>query len=184
MKPNNKVAITSPKLITEGHWGEIAWQFLVDPTLPDVNLCTAAFCIVVFKGNLVLVDQKHRGFELPGGHSNPDEPLDVTVKREVLEEVGAVITQPQYFGYKKVLPVTPIPHRDKANEYYPFPVSYIPYFFAEAEKLLDSVELAPDVNGRRLASLSEARGLLAPDHHHEKIIEYLDEIGAIIVNRD
>jgi 8-oxo-dGTP pyrophosphatase MutT (NUDIX family) len=183
MNSSPQLPMAAPKLITEGHWGDIAWQFLVDPTPPDVNLCTAAFCIVTFKGSLVLVDQKQRGFELAGGHSDPNEPLDVTVKREVLEEVGAVITQPHYFGYKKVLPVSPIPHRDKANEYYPFPVSYIPYFFAEAESLLDN-PLAPDVKGRRLASLREARDLLSPGHHHEKIIEYLDDIGAIIVRHD
>src|SRR6185369_17452034 len=153
---------TSPELVvTEGRWGEVPWQFVVNGPEPEAALCTAAFCIVTYQGKLVLVEHNSRGYEFTGGHVDPDEDIGTTVTREVGEEARATIDHPQFFGYKKVSPLEPIPHRDKQGEFYPFPHSYVPYYFAEATSLED-IAPAADIKSIRLATYEEALGLLQP----------------------
>lgn len=168
------------QVITNGAWGDIPWEFIADSVEPEAKLCTAAFCIVTYESKLVLVKHGSRGYEFAGGHIDPYESADEAVRREVLEESGALVS-PQFFGYKKVSPAQPIYHRDQPDTPYPFPHSYIPYYFAEADELLLGTELAADVEGIYLATLAEAYQLLAPDHNHEKIIEFLIEKNLITV---
>jgi 8-oxo-dGTP diphosphatase len=164
-----------PIYITSGIWtGGITWDFFgvkEGAILPELELCTAGFCIVTYRGKLVIVEHKTRGFELPGGHVNPSESLEDTVRREIWEEVGAKITSPQYFGYKRVSPPVPVPHRDDPTKFYPFPHSYVPYFIAEAVEMTGT-ELTPDVVYVHLATLEEAYALFAADHNHDQIVRY------------
>lgn len=160
-------------LITSGEWaGGITWDFFScqsNREMPELSLCTAAFCVVTYQGKLLIVEHANRGFELPGGHVDPEEQLSLTVQREVLEEVGARILSPEYFGYKRVSPPKPIPHRDDPTKYYPFPHSFVPYFVAEAVELFD-IPLASDVKGTKLVTFEEAAQLFAPGHNHDKIV--------------
>lgn len=174
---------SSQNIITRGEWaGGIPWEFLSTPIaqLPSQELCTAAFCVVTFQGKLVIVEHVSRGFELPGGHVNLDEEIAKTVEREVLEEVGASIRSPQYFGFKRVSPPEPIPHRDNPALFYPFPHSYVPYFYAEAVELFDT-QLTSDVKGVKVVTFAEAKALFAPGHNHHHIVEHLINAGTIEV---
>jgi 8-oxo-dGTP pyrophosphatase MutT (NUDIX family) len=166
-------------LVTSGFWGETPWHFFASIHQVDPALCTAAFCIVTYQGNLVLTEHGSRGFEFPGGHVDPNEEISSTVRREIREESGTIIVDPQYVGYKKVSPLAPIPHRDKAGEFYPYPHSYVPYFVAEASELLSAEELASDVKSRKVATLAEARSLLSATQNHIAIVEYLMNLGRL-----
>jgi 8-oxo-dGTP pyrophosphatase MutT (NUDIX family) len=170
-------------LITRGEWaGGIPWEFFAttEETPPAQELCTTAFCVVTFQGKLVIVEHAKRGFELPGGHINLDEEIVKTVEREVLEEVGASIRSPQYFGYKRVSPPLPIPHRDDPGKFYPFPHSYVPYFYAEAIEVFET-QLASDVKSVRVVPFAEAKALFAPGHNHQHIVQHLISTGAVEV---
>jgi ADP-ribose pyrophosphatase YjhB (NUDIX family) len=166
-------------LVTSGQWGEIPWQFFASQTEIDPKLCTAAFCIVTYQGQLVLVQHGKRGYEFPGGHIDGNETAQEAVRREIREESGVIILQPTFFGYKKVSPLNPIPHRDKPNEYYPFPHSYVPYYFAEASEIMENPMLTPDVATVKLTSWADAQHLLTAEQNHQALVAYLLSIGAV-----
>jgi 8-oxo-dGTP pyrophosphatase MutT (NUDIX family) len=160
-------------LITTGVWGDVPWEFIAGLQEPDQRLCDAAFCIVTYQGKIVLTEHKTRGYEFTGGHIEPGENIIAAVVREVREEGGAVIDTPRFFGYKKVSPSQPMPHRSIPDRYYPFPHSYVPYYFAEASGLLESVAMPEDIVSIRLVSHNEALKLLRSDQNHDKILDYL-----------
>lgn len=121
----------------------------------------------------MLVEHNSRGYEFTGGHINSNEAITVTVSREVREESRAIIDKPSFFGYKKVSPPQPIPRRDNPSLFYPFPNSYIPYYFSEATQLLENETFTDDIKSVRLATYEEALELLQPGHNHDKILNYL-----------
>lgn len=169
-------------VLTENAWDvNTPWKFVVSLNKPDSELCTAAFCVVTYKQQLLLVQNKHRDWELPGGHIDEGEELEKALMREALEESGAVIEDLTMFGYKVVLPSFPIPHRDKPGQSYPFPRSYVPYFYTNVDEVLNT-ELAPDIKDRKLVGFAEAKRMLAPGHSHDKIIEYLVNSGLINIH--
>jgi ADP-ribose pyrophosphatase YjhB (NUDIX family) len=170
--------------ITNGKWGDTSWQFIAHAPEPAAQLCTAAFCVVTYQGKVVLVEHKSRGYEFTGGHIDLNEEIEKTVVREVREESRAVIETPQFFGYKKISPIKPIPHRDDPDRFYPFPHSYVPYYFAEASKIVENEEVTQDINSVRLATYAEAVELLQPGHNHQKILDYLVRSGLITVRKN
>lgn len=164
---------TFPKVITQDVWNDIPWQFIADTQYPDPTLCTAAFCIVTYQGKLVLPQHVTRGFEFAGGHIDGSESVGETIIRETREEALAVIEAPILFGYKKISPIKPIPHRDTPGAFYPYPHSYIPYFYAEATELLGQEYLTPDIQGVTLVNFAEVVKLLQPGHNHDILLRYL-----------
>lgn len=169
-------------LLTEAKWDDnTPWKFIVSKEKPDPSLCTAVFCVTSHRGALLLVQNRKRGWEIPGGHIDEGEEIEQALVREVIEETGAVIENPQMFGYKIVLPVSPIPHRDKKGSFYPFPHSFVPYYYAEASEILD-IKLAPDVIDIKFVNFSEAKSMLALGHNHDKILEHLIKSRSININ--
>jgi 8-oxo-dGTP pyrophosphatase MutT (NUDIX family) len=166
-------------IVTEGKWGDVPWQFVATEQQPPSELCTAAFCILIDGDKLILVEHSSRGYEFTGGHIDHDEDIAQTVSREVSEESKAIIDAPTFFGYKKVSPAEPIPLRDDPSRFYPFPHSYVPYYFARVIRFSDDVELAQDVKAVRSATYDEACKLLEPGHNHDKILSYLLDMGLI-----
>lgn len=183
MRAENELNLKKGEFVlTEAKWDDnTPWKFIVSKEKPDPNLCTAAFCVTSHNGALLLIQNKNRGWEIPGGHIDDGEEIERALIREVMEETGAVIENPQMFGYKMVLPASPIPHRDKKGSFYPFPSSFVPYYYAEASEIL-GLKLAPDVIGIKFANFSEAKSILAPGHNHDKILEYLVKSGVININ--
>ncbi len=160
-------------VLTEGKWNDnTPWKFIVSKEKLNPDLCTAAFCITSYNGSLLLIQNRKRGWEIPGGHIDEGEGVEQTLVREVMEEAGAVVENPKMFGYIMVAPESPIPHRDKKGTFYRFPYSYIPYYYAEASDVLD-LELALDVIDAKLVSFNEAITMLAQGYGHDKVLEYL-----------
>lgn len=180
MKTENELHLRKGEhVLTEGKWNNnIPWKFIVSNQKPDLDLCTAAFCITSYNGSLLLIQNRKRGWEIPGGHIEEGEEVEQALVREVMEEAGAVVENPQMFGYKIVLPEFSTPHRDKKGSFYPFPRSYILYYCAEASDILD-LELAQDVIDTKLVSFNEAITMLAQGYSHDKILEYLIRSGLI-----
>jgi 8-oxo-dGTP pyrophosphatase MutT (NUDIX family) len=168
-------------VIATGMWGDVPWEFIVSPQEPDPQLCDAAFCVVTYQGKVVLTEHKTRGYEFTGGHIEPGESIATAAIREVREEGGAIIDAPRFFGYKKVSPSQPMPHRSVPGRYYPFPHSFVPYYFSEASGLLEGTGLPEDITSVRLASHNEALELLQPDQNHDKILNYLSTNRLIVI---
>lgn len=183
MRAENELNLKEGEFVlAEAKWDDnTPWKFIVSKEKPDSGLSTAAFCVILHHGTLLLVQNKNRGWEIPGGHIDEGEEVEQALTREVLEETGAIIENPQMFGYKIVLPVSPIPHRDKKGSFYPFPRSFVPYYYAEASEILD-IKLAPDVTGIKLVNFNEAKSILAPGHNHDKILEHLIKSRLININ--
>lgn len=59
----------------------------------------AVIVVLFFSGKMVLVKNRHRAWEFPGGRRMVDETYEETARRESLEEAGAMITDIRYAGY-------------------------------------------------------------------------------------
>ncbi len=117
-----------------GGWDDnISWEFIFGDTLPDISLCAAVYCLALLPGqeNKVVLTRNERGWEMLGGHIEPGETPERAMLRECLEEGGFTPEWHQLFGYRKVMPKRPVPHRDR-DGYYPFPVGYIAHFLASS----------------------------------------------------
>lgn len=159
-------------VLSEGKWGEnISWQFIVSTEQPKRELCTAVCCITTFGNKLLLVKNK-RGWEFPAGHIRADENLEQAASREVREETLALISKPQLFGYKKLTALEQVARLDEPTLFYPFPNSYVVFFYADAIAFSDE-PLAEDTEEVRLASYGEAKELLVRGRQYENVLEYL-----------
>lgn len=82
---NSHKAQVKDKLVTFTHIG--------NGVLPNFNQVTSVAAIPFTKdGNLVVVNLRHRGLDLPGGHVEPFETSpEETMNREVMEEASMTI---------------------------------------------------------------------------------------------
>ena len=164
--------------ISTGSWNEnISWEFFIGDEVPDPALCTAVCCITVFQEKLILVRNK-RGWEFPAGKMESGESAETAIIREVGEETGALIESPKIFGYKKLTALQPVSKPDQPDAFYPFPHSYVVFFYAEAADFKQT-ELADDALEIKLATLSEAQELLEPQGKYKNMLEFLSEQGLI-----
>ena len=137
-----------PKLIQKGSWGnDTGWEFFLSQYLPKnaQKLSTAVFCIVKYHDKYILT-KNHRGWEFAGGHIEADESIEQAMQREVKEEVGATLVNWKLIGYRQI--TSKLESINKVTgKPYPFPISYIPYYFGytntlpelhSGEEILDS----------------------------------------------
>jgi 8-oxo-dGTP pyrophosphatase MutT (NUDIX family) len=123
-------------LIQTGSWSEdVAWELYETTDLPPMELCTAVMCVAIADGKTVLT-RNERGWGLLGGHIEDGESLEDALRREAREEGGFIIDQCGVFAVKKILSKVAIPHQ-RPGEHYPFPVSYMTYYWATTKEPLD-----------------------------------------------
>jgi 8-oxo-dGTP pyrophosphatase MutT (NUDIX family) len=125
---------------------------IVTAELPDSERITGAF-VLAFKGDeLVLTQLKERGWDIPGGHLERGETPDDAMKRELYEEAGAVIDRFGLLGYEEITLLGDKP----ANYKYPYPNSYMVFYWAAVSRL-DDLQESAETHGRGLFDPDKAR---------------------------
>lgn len=166
-------------VLSKGSWGRnISWEFVVSSEKPDTKLCTAVCCVTTFNNKLLLVRNK-RGWEIPAGHIENEAPEQAVI-REVQEETGALIPDPRFFGYKRLTAAEPVAHPGLPDSFYPYPISYVAFFHAEATGL-SRKPLGLDVQKVFHATFTQAQEVLRGGGQYTNVLEYLQEKGLIRV---
>lgn len=144
----------------EGKWGDnIFWEFYLSDKIPEQELCSAVFALVKNKEGIVLT-KTYRGWEMPGGHIEKGESIEEALQRELLEEVGAYIDELKFIGYRKLIAKKPIPIDLKKRDFpYPFPISYIPYYIVNSNKLIKPIGDKEEVLEAKFFTLQELKNL-------------------------
>jgi 8-oxo-dGTP pyrophosphatase MutT (NUDIX family) len=145
----------SQKILT-GDWGEdITWEFYISNEMPPTELCTSVMCVAMTGLDEFVLTHNHRGWELPGGHIESGENIEDTLLRELKEEAGFSPEVHKLFGYRKLTTRVPILHAQQEG-FYPFPISYIPYYAALSSHPLDTpTGDRAEILGAKVFSLNE-----------------------------
>lgn len=160
-------------VLSTGQWNEnISWNFVLSTEIPQKDLCTAVCCVTIYDKKLLLVKNK-RGWELPAGKIDNGESVEDAIIREVREETGADIHNPKVFGYKKLTTLQPIPRPETPDIFYPFPHSYVVFFYASANTLNSAP--GDDIHETTLINYSEAQTFLKEKGQYTNILKYLRE---------
>jgi 8-oxo-dGTP pyrophosphatase MutT (NUDIX family) len=144
---------TEPRWHSSGTWGdEVEWDFYVADRLPDPGATTAAFCVALCRGCLVLTKTIRNRWELLGGHVEAGETPDDAVVREAMEEGGVTLERWSLFGYREVRPRPGMVNKATGL---PYPVvGYIAYYVATSDRSF--VEpTGEEVAGRLLVAIGD-----------------------------
>lgn len=116
-------------------------HIVLDSELPPVSLISTALGLF-FAGDRLLMTRLHsRGWDIPGGHVEPGETPEQTVRRETYEETGARLAQIAVFSHQKLIVHAPKP----LSYHYPHPISYQVFYWgriAALEPLMETAEAA------------------------------------------
>lgn len=134
MTPQNNNA----QKVMDGKWNDnLSWEFYLADKLPSKALCTAVYCLaIMWDTDQVVLTRIKRGWEMLGGHIEPEETLEDALVREAMEEGGFVPQFTSLYGYMKVTAKNPHTN-DHHGGTYP-PIAYIPYFLAVTRKPVET----------------------------------------------
>jgi NADH pyrophosphatase NudC (nudix superfamily) len=128
-------------LIDTGLWTgdseSVRWELYHSATIPEPSKCTAAFCVAITQGDRIVLEREERGWGTIGGHIEAGESIEQALVRECLEEGGFIVEDPILFGYKKIIATKPVSHPTPGMAY-PFPISYVAYYYAANNKELST----------------------------------------------
>lgn len=129
-------------------------QSVITNELPPPELITSAF-VLAFKGReMIVTNLNDRGWDVPGGHIEAGETPVQAVKRELYEETGAFIEEPELLGYMMINL-----HGERPRNYkYPFPTSYMVFYCAKIAKL-DVFQSTEEAKGRALLSPEQVQSI-------------------------
>jgi 8-oxo-dGTP diphosphatase len=99
-----------------------------------------------------MTDLVRRGWDIPGGHVEPGEWPEATVRREVYEETGAILGDLEPLGYQAIRILGSVPPGYR----YPSPDSYQVFYLAHVVAL-DAFVPTTEARGRALLPPSLAR---------------------------
>jgi 8-oxo-dGTP pyrophosphatase MutT (NUDIX family) len=144
-------------------WGDesVDWELHSSPTVPKPDDCTAAFCVAITQGDKIVLEREERGWGLLGGHVDLGETVEQALTRECLEEGGFIVERPVLFGYRKIIAAKPVTHPAPGMTY-PFPISYIAYYYARSDKSL-AKPVEPEVLEVKALTIEEIDSLNTPD---------------------
>lgn len=123
----------------DGKYGRQTLRFHAAPYRPPLR----AFAVLVFawsEGKVLVCDIAGRGWCVPSGRVEPDEDSLQAVRRESLEEGGAVLSAAQYFGCYEM--------RDRRE------VRWADCYAANVERLTE-IGLQEESRGRKFVTLDE-----------------------------
>ncbi|CAN5705558.1 hypothetical protein BH10CHL1_BH10CHL1_16920 [soil metagenome] len=128
-------------------------QIVLDNTLPPIALVSTALGLF-FDGNRLLMTRlQSRGWDIPGGHIEPGETPEQTVRRETYEETGARLDKIAVFSHQKLIVHAPKP----SGYHYPHPISYQVFYGGSIAALDPFTE----------TSEAAERALFAPQEVHQ-----------------
>jgi 8-oxo-dGTP diphosphatase len=107
------------------------YYLTLDDKLPPLALITAAFGLIFDDDCFLMTRLKKRGWDIPGGHLEPGESPQETVRREIYEETAVHVGKLQLLGYDKFDIHAPVP----VGYRYPYPISYQVFFWGRASSL-------------------------------------------------
>ena len=107
-------------------------SLILDDSLPPQALMTSAFALVFCEGNFLMTKLHHRGWDIPGGHIDPGETPEQTVRRELMEEAAVELGAIRLFGYQKIRLLGEVPNGYR----YPYSTSYQVFYLGYVTKIL------------------------------------------------
>jgi len=119
---------------------DIAWLplpneivLILDAQLPPIGAITSALALAFDGERILMTNLRQRGWDIPGGHLEAGETPEAAMRREVLEEAGAVLIDVQLLGYQRIRLLGAVP----TDYRYPHPDSYQVLYLARVAELLD-----------------------------------------------
>jgi 8-oxo-dGTP pyrophosphatase MutT (NUDIX family) len=100
--------------------------------LPPLELVTSVRCVVLRSDSVLVVRDPRETHILPGGRREPEESLEETLERELLEETGWRVADVALLGFRHMCHLTPRP----ADYRYPYPDFVQGVFWGEAAALV------------------------------------------------
>jgi 8-oxo-dGTP pyrophosphatase MutT (NUDIX family) len=141
-------------------WGDgtmpLAIASYLGTRLPPLELVTSVRCIVRQGIAIVVLRNRDSVHIMPGGRREPGEPLEGTVRREVLEESGWTIANLRLLGLRHLRHLAPKP----AGYRFPYPDFFWVIYAAEAAAFIPGARLADDYESEvQFKSFDEVRSL-------------------------
>ncbi len=116
------------------HWlpqpNEIS--LILDENLPPRHLITSAVALAFHEGTFLMTNLHQRGWDIPGGHIDPGETPEETMRREVMEEAAVELGPMRLFGYQRIRLLGEVP----AGYRYPAPASYQVFYIGQVTTIL------------------------------------------------
>src|SRR5579859_3473153 len=120
--------------------------------LPPLELISTALVLAFAGDRLLMTELVSRGWDIPGGHIEPGEHPEATVRRETLEETGTTLGELHQLGHQRLRLLGPAP----AAYAYPYPDCYQVFYQARVISLADFLP-TPEARGRAFFPPAEAR---------------------------
>ncbi|MCA9951960.1 MAG: NUDIX domain-containing protein [Anaerolineales bacterium] len=128
------------------------YQLVFTEKMPLVGLVTAVFGLIFSGGRFLMTKLRSRGWDIPGGHVEPRETPEETVRREIYEETAVRVTNLRPFAHKKFTIHAPQP----PNYKYPYPLCYQLFLLGEV-LALDPFIKTEEAAARKLLTPTEVR---------------------------
>lgn len=106
---------------------------ILDDQLPPLAAITSALALAFAGERILMTNLRQRGWDIPGGHLDPGETPEAAMRREVMEEAGALLTEVQLLGYQRIRLLGDVP----AGYRYPYPDSYQVLYLARVAALVE-----------------------------------------------
>ena len=126
-------------------------SLILDEILPPRALITSALALAFHEGNFLMTKLHQRGWDIPGGHIEPGETPEQTMRREVMEEAAVELGPVRLLGYQRIRLLGDVPEGYR----YPHPDGYQVFYIGYVTKILPFTPTA-EAGDRAFFTVEEA----------------------------